>query len=390
MIYPKISSLSKRLRNPNVYFLFACVGIFCSTLAYAQGDALNETSVISARAEHSLIMDISKTETKLIAVGERGHIVIQQSGQKKWSQVQVPVRVTLTSTFFIDDQNGWAVGHDGVVLSTTDGGQQWQKLLDGDTVNKMMIGYAEQLVENILNEIAVANEEEIDELNERLENFQYFVDDSYAFGDEGASRPFLDVWFNNKNEGFIVGAYGLILRTTDAGKSWTPWTEKLNNMDGFHLNAINQIGDDLYIAAEAGTLFHSTDKGQTWNSLESPYEGSFFGIVGHQDQTLIAFGLRGNAFISHNKGNQWLKIETGVDSSLYGGHKLNAEHFVLVGASGVILHINNQGEVIKSETSKFKLPLSSVVFNDATNGKDSTLVISGLAGIQSISQENKG
>ncbi|MEW6996977.1 WD40/YVTN/BNR-like repeat-containing protein [Colwelliaceae bacterium BS250] len=390
MIYQTVNALSKRLRNPCVYFCFTCVMIFFTTMSCAQGDALNETSTISVKAKHSLLMDITKIGSKLIAVGERGHIVIQETANKEWLQANVPVRVTLTSSFFIDDLNGWAVGHDGVVLSTTDGGSKWQKLLDGELVNKMMISYAEQLLENTLKAIDVASEAELEELNETLDNVQYFVDDAYAFDEEGASRPFLDVWFDNKTDGFIVGAFGLILRTTDAGKTWSPWSKHLNNIDGFHLNAINKIGDSLYIAAEAGTLFRSDDNGQSWLSLSSPYEGSFFGIVGDQNNTLIAFGLRGNAYISYDKGLAWQKIVTGVESSLYGGYKISEQHFVLVGASGVVLHINNKGNVFKSETSQFKLPLSSVVSNISANGKDTTLVLTGLGGIQSISQVNKG
>ncbi|WNC66849.1 YCF48-related protein [Thalassotalea nanhaiensis] len=390
MKYLQNIMLSKRVRDPFVHFIFACAGIFFTTIVYAQSDALEDSSQMSDNAEHSLLMDISKTESKLIAVGERGHIVYQNAGSNEWLQAQVPVRVTLTSTFFIDDLHGWAVGHDGVVLSTTDGGEQWQKLLDGIAVNKMMINHGEKLLESTLKAIEVAGDDELDELNEALENWQFFVDDAYAFSDEGASRPFLDVWFQNKNEGFVVGAFGLILRTVDAGKSWTPWTEKLNNFDGFHLNAIEQIGDDLYIAAEAGTLFRSIDKGQTWQSLESPYEGSFFGIVGHSDKTLIAFGLRGNAYISYDKGIDWEKINTSVESSLYGGHTINENQFVLVGAGGAILHIDNKGQVIKSHTSQYKLPISSVITETAINGKPSRLIISGIGGIQTINQVSKG
>ena len=36
----------------------------------------------------------------------------------------------------------------------------------------------------------------------------------------GPVNPFLDVWFENENNGFVVGAYGMFLRTTDGGKTW--------------------------------------------------------------------------------------------------------------------------------------------------------------------------
>ena len=36
-------------------------------------------------------------------------------------------------------------------------------------------------------------------------------------------NPFLDVLFSDASEGFVIGAFGLVLRTRDGGKSWEPW-----------------------------------------------------------------------------------------------------------------------------------------------------------------------
>ncbi|NIV31558.1 MAG: hypothetical protein GWN58_19350, partial [Anaerolineae bacterium] len=86
------------------------------------------------------------------------------------------------------------------------------------------------------------------------------------------------------------------------GETWTGWVDHIHNPLGYHLNNINQVGDRLFITAEAGTLYRSSDWGQSWVQLDSPYEGSFFGTIGNAQGRVIAYGLRGNAFQSNDWG----------------------------------------------------------------------------------------
>jgi photosystem II stability/assembly factor-like uncharacterized protein len=53
--------------------------------------------------------------------------------------------------------------------------------------------------------------------------------DAEAFAAQGADKPFLDVWFEDEKKGFAIGAFNLILRTEDGGKTWTPWLDRIDN-----------------------------------------------------------------------------------------------------------------------------------------------------------------
>ncbi len=267
-----------------------CLGL-TSVTASGQEDALAEGALVSPLASKSLLLDLNQVGNKLIAVGERGHILISEDNATTWKQVQVPVRVTLTASYFVDENTGWVVGHDGVVLHTSDGGAQWQKQLDGEQVNHLILKHTQSLLANTEALIGSAEPELLDELDAQIENLTIAVEDAESFVFEGASRPFLDVFFFNKQEGFIVGAYGLILHTTDSGDSWQPWIEHINNPDIFHLNAIRPIGNSLYIAAEAGALFRSDDNGSSWISLNSPYDGTFFCFLCFAYKPLVAYAL---------------------------------------------------------------------------------------------------
>lgn len=340
-------------------------------------DALMDSAAPSPLAPHSLLMDIDRVDKRLVAVGERGHVLISYDEAQSWQQSKVPVRVTLTGSYFADDRHGWAVGHDGVVLQTDDGGESWRKVLDGYQANQIVLDHSRELLDALEQTVAEAPEDQQAELEEPLETLTILFEDAESFVDEGASRPFLDLWFKNRMEGFVVGAFGLILHTQDGGKNWQAWFDHLENPYNFHLNAIRQVGDRLYIAAEAGTLYRSTDWGQSWELLESPYDGSFFGVIGSDDGRVIAYGLRGNAFESRDWGESWEQLETGVDSGLFGATLLDDGTAVLVGDAGVSVYFDAEGQPAGRHQTAERLPLSSVI----TAGDNGLLTV-GPNGVQ--------
>jgi photosystem II stability/assembly factor-like uncharacterized protein len=152
---------------------------------------------------------------------------------------------------------------------------------------------------------------------------EIYLKDLKVVKDEGATLPLLDVWFANEREGFVVGAFGMAARTSDGGDTWTPILDRLDNPQGLHYYAIAPVGQDLFIAGESGMLLRSEDRGKTWKKLESPYDGSYFGIVGTRDgKAVIAFGLRGSAFRSTDRGKSWKPISLPTGAAWMGGVQL--------------------------------------------------------------------
>lgn len=367
-----LTGIKPRLTKSSLGML---IGLAISGSAQA-GDALTEPALKSDLAASRMVLDVERVGSNLVAVGERGHILISSDEANTWKQAPAPVRVTLTNTFFVDDQFGWAVGHDGVVLKSEDGGRNWREVMDGNRANELMLVHARARLAELEEEIENATDEQRETLELDLEERTYMAEDAEAFADEGPSRPFLDLWFKNRNEGIVIGGFGLILHTTDGGETWSAWFDHLDNPSQFHLNAITQIGDQLYIAAEAGNLYRSSDWGQNWQMLDSPYDGSFFGITGNDQGRIIAFGLRGNAFQSNDWGDSWEAIDTGVDSTFFSGTLLDDGSVVLVGAAGVSLHIDAKGRVIGTDRDPARLPQSKVLVSEQKE-----LLIAGAHGI---------
>src|SRR5690606_35963498 len=182
---------------------------------------------------------------------------------------------------------------------------------------------------------------------------------------EGA--PFVDVWFKDKDHGLVIGAYGALLETTDGGENWEDVSDRLDNEDGFHLNAITSVKDaGLFAVGEMGSMFRSADNGQTWEKLEGPYEGLLFGVLGTREaNSLLVFGLRGNMFRSGDFGNSWqpVKINTARGSfeiGLASGALIGDDSIAVVGHGGAVLTSKDDGRSFDAINRPDRLSLSGV------------------------------
>ncbi len=370
-------------------WLFGAALLFFSAVFSAQGanDLLLIPAEKSDRAPFSILMDVVNVNGRLIAVGERGHILYSDNDCNGWTQADVPVSVTLTAVYFPSDQMGWAVGHDGVVLHSEDGGQTWEKQLDGVKINDLMLAQLKQLIriktERLEDETSELEQDQRETLSRELEDLDYFLSDLEMAVEEGPTRPLMDLWFKNDREGLVIGSFGMILATADGGRSWQPLMDHIDNPDGFHYYGITRSGDDLFIAGEAGLLYRSEDFGKTWQRLDSPYEGSYFGILGNPEGGFVTvFGLRGNIFYSLDRGETWLPSETGRKASLSGGTFLSDGSFCVVGVDGSILKSTDMGKTFISLPERFP---GGIALTEVKNG---VLAVVGLRGVTLIDANN--
>ena len=325
-------------------------------------DFLQTPAFMSERAAQGLLLDIVNTGERLVAVGERGHIVYSDDLGRTWMQANVPVYVTLTAVYFASPVIGWAVGHDGVILATRDGGASWRLQLDGYAINQMVLAQAEAGLEAAQQALAGAVDADGREAAEiALDDARFILDLAREDAQAGPAKPLLDVWFGSETEGFVLGSYGILLHTVDAGASWQLLSDRLQNPEGFHLNAITRTGaGQLMIAGEAGSLFRSDDRGQAWTRLDSPYEGSFFGLLSHGDSVFV-FGLRGHLYRSDDQGGSWVRIDIDTPVSLAGGVVARRGDITLVGSAGAVAHSSDSGRTFELAIRDDLRAMSAVV-----------------------------
>jgi photosystem II stability/assembly factor-like uncharacterized protein len=190
----------------------------------------------------------------------------------------------------------------------------------------------------------------------------------------GGENPFLDVWFESERIGFAVGAFGVIVRTSDGGKTWQPWQNRSDNPKALHLYAIRPAGGALYIAGEQGLLLKLDSSSDRWRAVELPYQGTLFGITGGA-KSVVVFGLRGNAWHSADGGKTWRKVETGLQVGLTAG-AADAGRLVLVSQAGHVLVSRDDGASFKPLELDRPLPAAAVL------GVDHGVVIAGPRGLR--------
>jgi photosystem II stability/assembly factor-like uncharacterized protein len=77
----------------------------------------------------------------------------------------------------------------------------------------------------------------------------------------------LDLAFNDRQHGFLVGSNRLIMETNDGGASWEERSLALPEEENFRLISIDFKGKEGWIVGQPGLLLHSTDGGANWNRL---------------------------------------------------------------------------------------------------------------------------
>ncbi|MBK8739432.1 MAG: hypothetical protein IPM02_07735 [Betaproteobacteria bacterium] len=251
----------------------------------------NATNQVTPRTlSRLLLVAAAHAGNRVVAVGEHGSVVYSDDQGQSWRRGPTPRRAMLTAVVFVDDKFGWAVGHDGQILASQDGGTTW-------------------------------------------------LEQRYKPEDK---QPLFAVHFNDRERGFAVGAYGLFLNTTDGGKTWTPAT--ITEEDKHFYAVAGDGAGRLAIAAEAGTLLTSADQGRTWEPATSPYKGSFFGLLTAADGGLLTYGLRGNIFKSGDFGKTWTPpAVTEGTATLQGGARLPGGEIVLAGSAGAVLSSRDNG-----------------------------------------------
>jgi photosystem II stability/assembly factor-like uncharacterized protein len=321
-----------------------------------------------------VLLAVTRAGDRLVAVGERGVVLLSDDNGRSWQQATVPVSVTLTAVHFATAKQGWAVGHGGIILHSTDGGRSWLKQLDGVGAAQAEL-MAASAAHAAASAAAGTSQPDADAARRRLRDAQHLLDD-------GPDKPLLDVYFWTPTEGIVVGAYGTLLRTHDGGSNWVSIRTALANPKGKHLYGIHVAGDDIYVAGEQGSLFRSRDRGASFTTLATPYRGTFFGVLAQPGQEILAYGLRGNVLRSLDDGLSWDKVDMAQAITVTAGQRLASGATVLVDESGRVLLRGPQGGAFKS----LALP-QAFSFTSVAASADGGLVLTGIRGTARIAPD---
>ena len=222
-------------------------------------------------------------EEKIVDSGPTNSFLVETQSEGEFDD--------LLDIFFINTTNGWAVGGNGTIIHTTDGGQHWipQNSLTSSTLYGVcfingdtgwVVG-AEGAIERTFDggmawqDMSLSN-------NAMLKAVTFLnVDSGWVVGDgvrlitanggatwqpRSTEDTLLGVSFPDPSHGWMVGYRGVILRTDNGGQAWTPqWTGL--SIPFYDVAAVD--ADNGWVVGIGGTIFHTSDGGPTWSRQDS-------------------------------------------------------------------------------------------------------------------------
>ena len=166
----------------------------------------------------------------------------------QWTEQTSGVTTDLNDVYFSDNQEGCAVGDNGVTLYTTNGGKTWTSATSVTTQKLRAVFFADY---NTGWAVGGVNSGVILRTDDGGRTWQDISPDSFKY------YQIFDVAFANQNVGWVI-TYDSIYMTTDGGTTWTN-ENYLSSVDNVLNRAITVTSDSTaYVAGQSKRGIPST------------------------------------------------------------------------------------------------------------------------------------
>lgn len=301
-----------------------------------------------------------------------------------WMSQQSNTTEQLNDVFFIDANHGFAVGNNGTICSTDNGGDLWTVESSG-----------------IINHISSVFFTDID-TGFAVTHFQLLKTTNggvnWVVQDTMTNPGFSQIKFSSPDTGFVIGN-GSLMKTVDGGVSWT----KHNSAGGFSVQSFWATDSQtLYVGGQDFLTLKSTNGGQSWSPIvEIGSYGNMESIFFTNDSTGYFVGggfAQGNTLSSFLKttdgGETWSNPMNNVGTWLMSVFFTDNSTGYISAANGAIFKTINEGNDWSELNSNVTTALNSIYFVDSnigyTVGNNGVILktISGGVGIDEVINEN--
>lgn len=283
------------------------------------------------------------------------------------------IRQNLFSTCFTSDQDGWVVGELGRIYHTTDGGKTFTRsdagtkaaflsvacLSDGSVVVTGQKGWA---------------------MRSRDQG------KTWEKVDTGVKRDLLSVDFATPQVGVAVGDFGTMVRTEDGGQTWTKIPLPTDIQLPEDVAEIVEPGDVLlydidfvtpeqgWAVGEFGVILATTDAGKTWHAQKGPVETTLFGVQFTDANNGFATGIEQVLLRTTDGGATWKQVKVpGHKGFVLGLYDVAVQGKVgwVIGDSGLLLRTTDGGDTWQMVDLPIKLAgnwFRGIGLTPSTNG----------------------
>jgi photosystem II stability/assembly factor-like uncharacterized protein len=356
-----------RLRRRRVLGLLtaaSAMGSAARAFALDMPAELTQPAFMTPAAAFGLFNNIARAGPRLVAVGERGRILLSDDAGHSWRQAPAPVSTNLVACRFATPSLGWAAGQMGVILKTQDAGESWSLVLNGFQAANLMLAEAQR-------NPAPANTAAPDDGTAQtpLQAAQLLV----SFG---ACNPLLSLVDLDPSHILAFGAFGLALESLDSGETWAGIGLRVQDTQGLHIYGALHTGNTLVAAGEDGLLLHGAPDGRL-SPGNSPCQGSLFGLLSPAAGNILAFGLQGTVLQSSDLGATWASLPAVSGNAVLSGQVLQDGRVALGDASGNLLVSRNAGASFTAIAGT--LPVTAMA-----QAPDGALVLGSPAGLRRV------
>ena len=237
------------------------------------------------------------------AVGRNGIIQKTSDGGVHWSETSSPVSVDLNQVFFMDHLNGWAWSEKGPVIHTQNGGITWRILMPIETLNIHDLYFTDKNTGFMSTTEGVFKTSNAGQSWVPLSNF----------ADDG----FLGIQFIDAKNGWILHYYG-VLKTTDGGLHWQ--FDSIHTSKGSTLTqmAFRDKNHGIICGSAPECVLHTSDGGQTWTEMPGmhSYKSEYheedheeaIKLLYVNDNNIIAINSLNHMMRSTDKGQSWSEV----------------------------------------------------------------------------------
>lgn len=250
--------------------------------------------------------------------------------------------------FAIDMKGSWglAVGSFGLMRETQDGGETWTT--------------ADPLTTKALLGVTAAGDTQL-VVGQQGTIFRRVEGADWKQVEAGLTQRIMDVSLHDSGLGYIVGEFGFMAKSEDAGLTWTMVTKDWEsvNEEGYEPHLYSTVVKDdgtIFVAGEFGLIMMSTDRGQTFKQVHGGDQGVFdlhFADDGDGTSSGYAVGQEGLVLKTIDGGATWSSVAVDTNSNLLGVWSGNGE--VVVTAIRDLLRSRDDGKSFSSFSADLQI-----------------------------------
>ena len=267
------------------------------------------------------------------AVGRFGMILLTHDGGKTWQERASGTSRALSAISFADHQHGFIVGGGGTILATSDGGATWRAQLSGTREHFLGVYASSPVAAQAVGAFGTLLSTSDGGATWRKHELSWDRLIPNITKDSGSLEPNLNaVYFANPEMGWIVGEFGLVLKTTDGGRTWTSQTYGSDRPQLFAVMFRDKLTG--WSVGQQGTLLKTTDGGRNWIAVDIGTRRNLYGISFEDERGLIVG--EGIVMASQDNGAIWTRSESMPEERWLSGVAIKNRQAIVVGQAGAI------------------------------------------------------